>query len=63
MAISKSKQTEWRSLKKHKDIQAIHDEKGLSKEKIRKAFNYGDADPETIRAIDSYFKSRKKQVA
>jgi hypothetical protein len=58
MATTKSKQTQWLLLKKHSDIQAIHDQKGISKDKIRKAFDYGDYDDDTEKKIDDYFKKK-----
>jgi len=50
-------------LKQHGDIEAIHLAKNISKDKIRKAFDYGDYDAETKKAIDGFFSKRKKQLA
>jgi len=58
MGITKSKHAKWKMLKKQGDIQAIHDKFGISKEKIRKAFDYGDYDSNTEKKIDSYFKEK-----
>lgn len=58
-----TKKTEWALLKQHGDIEAIHSAKNISKDKIRKAFDYGDFDSDTKKAIDSFFSKRKKQLA
>lgn len=62
MKVSKHKQKNWRLSKEHGDIQLIHDSKGVSKDKLRKAFDFGESDQETADAIDSFFAERNNQV-
>lgn len=62
MKVTTQKQKNWTLNKKHGDIQLIHDQKGISKDKIRKAIDFGEADQETANALDEFFDERKNQV-
>ena len=62
LQVSEEKLNGWLRDKRQGDIQAIHDTTGLTKEKIRRAFNYGESDQETATAIDEYFKERNSKV-
>lgn len=60
--ITTAKYNMWLRNKEHGDIDAIYTEKGISKHRIRKAFDFGVADQETADAIDSFFNERKSKV-
>ena len=60
--ITTSKYNMWLRNKEHGDIDAIYKEKGISKHRIRRAFDFGVADQETSDAIDTYFKERNAKV-
>lgn len=53
--VAAAKRNKWAMKRIHGDLQAIHDESGIPKHRIRDAFKLGYCDSETEKAIDKYY--------